>query len=103
MFKRRGQATLEYVVLIIIVIGAVMSIGNYFKRALQGRWKAAVDDVGDQYDPRFTNTAITHKLLSNAEVQVYSVPGSEGGIWTMRQDTTNSVETKTGFSRIGAD
>lgn len=47
--KRKAQSTLEYAVLIIIVIGALLSIQQYVKRGLQGRMRQAADDIGDQY------------------------------------------------------
>ena len=45
----KGQNTLEYIVLIIIIIGALLSIQVYIKRGVQGRLKQATDDVGDQF------------------------------------------------------
>ena len=53
--KKKGQSTLEYAVLIIIVIGALLSIQTYIKRGVQGRLKSASDDIGDQYSPGNTN------------------------------------------------
>jgi hypothetical protein len=47
--KRKAQSTMEYAVLIIIVIGALLSIQQYLKRGLQGRMRQAADDIGDQY------------------------------------------------------
>ena len=47
--KRKAQSTLEYAVLIIIVIGALLSIQTYIKRGVQGRLRQASDDIGDQY------------------------------------------------------
>ena len=47
--KRKAQSTLEYAVLIIIVIGALLSIQTYIKRGVQGRMRQAADDIGDQY------------------------------------------------------
>lgn len=47
--NNKGQSTLEYAILIIIIIGALLTIQVYIKRGLQGRWKQATDDIGDQY------------------------------------------------------
>ncbi len=47
--KRKAQSTLEYAVLIIIVIGALLAIQNYIKRGVSGRLRQASDDIGDQY------------------------------------------------------
>ena len=42
-FKLRAQSTLEYVVVIIIVLGVFIVAGAYYKRALQGRYRQAGD------------------------------------------------------------
>lgn len=47
--KQKAQSTLEYAVLIIIVIGALLAIQNYIKRGVSGRLRQASDDIGDQY------------------------------------------------------
>ena len=47
--KRKAQSTLEYAVLIIIVIGALLAIQSYIKRGVSGRLRQAADDIGDQY------------------------------------------------------
>jgi len=62
---RKGQSTLEYVILIIIIMGALMSIQVYIKRGLQGRMKQATDDIGDQYS--VGNTSITKNVWTNSK------------------------------------
>jgi hypothetical protein len=63
--KMKGQSTLEYAVLIIIVIGALLSIQVYIKRGIQGRLRSAADDIGDQYAPGNTNIRQTTTVTSN--------------------------------------
>jgi len=53
--KKKGQSTLEYAILIIIIIGALLSIQIYIKRGIQGQFKKAADDIGDQFSPGNTN------------------------------------------------
>lgn len=53
--QKRGQSTLEYAVLIVIIIGALLTIQTYIKRGVQGRLKSAADDIGDQYSEGNTN------------------------------------------------
>ncbi|MDP2652466.1 MAG: hypothetical protein Q8Q08_00365 [Candidatus Omnitrophota bacterium] len=98
---RRGQSTLEFVTLLIIIMGVFIAAGNYFKRGIQGRWKASIDELGDQYDPRLTNTSIKHILVSNTETRITTI-SAEGGLWSLRDDITNSLEIKTGGTTIGA-
>ena len=98
---RRGQTTLEYIVLIIIVMGALLAISNYFKRGLQGRWKTAIDDMGDQYDPRTADSVIRHTLTQNTNTTIIAM-NDVGGYWTQRTDSSLSTDQKTGNVTVGA-
>ena len=62
--RKKGQSTLEYAVLIIIIIGALLSIQVYIKRGIQGRLKGAADDIGDQFSVGNTNFIQTMTTLS---------------------------------------
>ncbi|VAX37509.1 hypothetical protein MNBD_UNCLBAC01-565 [hydrothermal vent metagenome] len=62
--RKKGQSTLEYAILIIIIIGALMAIQVYIKRGIQGRLKSATDDIGDQFSPGNTNVTVTMKTVS---------------------------------------
>lgn len=41
-----GQSILEYVVVVIIIIAVFLSIGVYYKRSLQGKYRQAGDVLG---------------------------------------------------------
>ncbi|MBF0486418.1 MAG: hypothetical protein HQL16_07895 [Candidatus Omnitrophica bacterium] len=47
--KHNGQSTLEYAILIIIILAAILSLQTYIKRGIGGRLKTATDDIGEQY------------------------------------------------------
>jgi len=51
--RNRGISVIEYCILIIVVMMAVVTMQVYFKRAIQGRWRAAGDSIGFgwQYEP----------------------------------------------------
>ena len=104
MLKRskKGQSVIEYTVLMTVIIAALMTMGSYMKRGFQGRWKDVVDDMGDQYDPRATNTDIQHYIDSTVVTQITAEDLADGsGFWTSRVDETNSLETKEGAMRVG--
>jgi Flp pilus assembly pilin Flp len=111
MRNRRGQTILEYTVIFIIILGVMIAMKDYVKRGVQGRWKSATDDFGDQYDPQSVNSNIMYATLVNSASSVQVFNGScgpplctqpdEQGQWTSRSDQSNSVETKTGNSQIG--
>lgn len=47
--NKKGQSTLEYAILIIIIIAALLSLNVYIKRGVAGRLRSATDDIGDQF------------------------------------------------------
>ena len=63
--RKRGQSTLEYAILIIIIIGALLAIQVYVKRGVQGRLRSAADDIGDQFSPGNTNIRKSTTVLSS--------------------------------------
>ncbi len=99
---RRGQSLLEYSILIIIILGVFLAMNMYVKRGIQGRWKSSVDTLGDQYDPRVTNSLINYSITSSANTSITTQPDNNGSYVTMRVDTSNSVETKAGNTTVGA-
>jgi Flp pilus assembly pilin Flp len=106
MQSRKGQTILEYTVIIIIILGVMITMKNYIKRGVQGRWKATTDDFGDQYDPQHVNSNIVYATLVNATSVVAVVNGKDSagdqGQWTNRLDTSDAVETKTGSTQVGS-
>jgi len=90
--QKRGQSTLEYAVLIVVIIGALLTIQVYIKRGVQGRLKSAADDIGDQYSDGNTNVLQHTQRLSNtvetfnAGVAASSIKGNE-----VTNETENSV------------
>ncbi len=97
----KGQSIMEYTMLIAIIIGAFLGIGQYFKRGIQGRWRAAVDDLGDQYDPRVANTSLRYSIQSNTDSTVLAINAGDEYI-TRKTDTTNMVERKIGYEAVGS-
>ena len=70
--RQKGQSTLEYAILIIIIIGALLSIQVYIKRGVQGRLKQATDDIGGQFSPGNTNVVKTVTTFSQTSETFYS-------------------------------
>ena len=48
---KKAQAVLEYAIVIAVVVGVLLTMKAYLKRGFQGRLKAAVDPIGELYDP----------------------------------------------------
>jgi len=93
--QKRGQSTLEYAVLIVVIIGALLTIQVYIKRGVQGRLRSAADDIGDQYSDGNTNELKTTIRNSTTE-EKFGVTGqgiSESKLLNaeLTNTTTNSV------------
>lgn len=105
MGYRKGQTILEYTVIVVIILGVMIGMKNYVKRGIQGRWKAAIDEMGSQYDPTSINADINYSTQVNSISSVTVLNGTDAaglmGQWTNRLDVSNTLETKTGFSQIG--
>ena len=102
-FRRQGQSILEYTILIIIIIAVFITMQIYIKRGFQGRWKAAVDDLGDQYDPYKSNSISTHNMTSSGETRITVRPMTVAGVdgfYTMREDISSVSENKQGMLKI---
>jgi uncharacterized protein (UPF0333 family) len=56
MKKAKGTITLEYVMIITVVVAALLGMSIYMKRAVCGKWREAADAIGfgKQYDPQKT-------------------------------------------------
>lgn len=88
--RKKGQSTLEYAILIIIIIGALVSIQVYVKRGIQGRLKGAADDIGEQFSPGNTNVQKTVRTIS------YTSDTNFGGVVTsllLNNETTDTKST----------
>jgi uncharacterized protein (UPF0333 family) len=98
--QKRGQSTLEYAVLIVVIIGALLSIQVYMKRGIQGRLKSAADDIGDQYSDGNTNvieTTIKNSSTEeafNAGNSTYVITNANGN-GEVTNTTKNSVVNNT--------
>ncbi len=51
MFKRKGQSTVEYAMIIAIIVGGLLLMQHYVRRGLAGRYRSSSDDLGEQFDP----------------------------------------------------
>lgn len=92
--KKKGQSTLEYAVLIVIIIAALLAMNQYIKRGLQGRLKSATDDIGDQFSPGNTNVTKTITTGVN-EVQQFGINavGVQSTVMLNREITTTNEST----------
>lgn len=90
--RKKGQSTLEYAVLIIIIIAALLAMNQYISRGLRGKLKSSTDDIGDQFSPGNTNVTRVVTSYSNSleqyGVEAVGVQRSQ----LLQRETTNTTE-----------
>jgi hypothetical protein len=92
MFKKirnlKGQSTLEYAILIIIIIAALITLQSYIKRGVQGRLQSSTDTIGDQF-----STASGANYFKQTNTGSYTVEANIRGqanteMWQQQQTNT---------------
>jgi hypothetical protein len=95
--RMKGQSTLEYAILIIIIIGALLTIQTYIKRGVQGRLKGSADDIGEQYSSGNTNVVKSTKT----KVTTKETFGGEAGQGVAKSEIQgNEITNSTSSSQI---
>ncbi len=63
---KKAQSTLEYALIISVVVGALLAMQVYVKRGLQGRLRSAADELGEQYSPGYTTGTISTTVTTTS-------------------------------------
>lgn len=98
MLKRirqfKGQSTLEYAVLVVIIIAALLSLQAYIKRGVQGRLRKSTDDIGDQFS---TTDGASYERTVNSYSKTNDVVSTNGETKStaMEDKYVNTEETVT--------
>jgi Flp pilus assembly pilin Flp len=98
--KKRAQSTLEYAVLMVVIIGALIAIQVYLKRGVQGKLKSSADDIGDQFSPG--NTNLVSVETSHSE-QIQSTGAAAGGQGMSKTEITAESTNSTSAAVIADD
>ena len=75
--KLKGQSTLEYALIIAVVVGALLAMQFYMNRGVQGKLRAAADEVGPQYSAG--NTTYKYTTEQKAPMETRETFGKELG------------------------
>ncbi len=92
---KQGQTFLEFAVLFVVIVGALIAMRSYIQRSIQGRWRDTTESLGGLYDPQATRyLSETMSVNSQTIMQVETDPETQEK-FTTRTDTSNMHETKT--------
>ncbi len=82
--SKTGQSTLEYAILIAVIVGGLIAMQVYVKRGVQGRLRSSADDIGGQYSPGYVESSFTTETSSTTMETV------DAGLTTSQASTTQS-------------
>jgi hypothetical protein len=95
MFNRRAQSTLEYAIIIAVVMAGLWFMQHYLKRGYQGKLRDAADQMGEQYDPAAYTSHFT--LLQNSTVEQRNLNKVQNTNYTQ-----NQINSKIGNENLTA-
>lgn len=90
--KSKGQSTLEYAVLIVVIIAALIAMQVYLKRGVQGRMRESSDQIGEQFSPGFTT--------SNRVRQTYTDSTEHTDAFSTTTEIRNQFQNVVGFENV---
>lgn len=90
--SQRGQSTLEYAVLIVVIIAALIAMQVYLKRGIQGRTRESADQIGEQFSPGAT--------VSNRFTQTWSNTTERSDGFSTTTEIQNQWQNKTGSENV---
>ncbi|MBN2097054.1 MAG: hypothetical protein JW714_01095 [Candidatus Omnitrophica bacterium] len=105
--KNKGQSSLEFALVLICIVGALIAMRIYVVRALQGRFRQAADQIGEQYELGHTHGTLTttiNKQVRNeveSHVEIGSREGLHGYASRSREFIEHDDTTRTGTETVG--
>lgn len=95
-----GQVIVEYAILFVCLVAALLTVQYYIKRAIQGRMRESADSIGEQYAPRHINSEITITQTGTTKIDSRQIPvdGKKFGLETT--SSTDETTTRTGQENL---
>lgn len=90
--SKKGQGTLEYAIIIVVVVAALIAMQWYIKGGYQGKLKQASDEMGEQYSPTHVSSTYTTTTTAN---QQENISGGSLNAGTKPTSTSNYTQNQT--------
>ena len=94
----KAQIALEYAVLIVCVVAALLAMQIYLKRSMSGRLRQQADSLGTQYSPGHTNSTFT--IGSHSHVTSTTEVSGTSNTTTTTSNTDYDIETQSGTENV---
>ncbi len=96
-FNARGQSTLEYAIIIMVVVGALLAMQIYMKRGLEGKLKDSSDNIGAQYSAGNVSSSHTTTTSTSSDEKT-SDQGSFSNV-----DTSSNITGSENIERLDVE
>ena len=96
--ENKAQSTLEFAILIAVIVAALLAMQVYLKRGYQGKMKESADSIGSQFSPGQTTGNYTTHSFTNSSETVDSLAGTTRTHIRAQNTTRNVTENLTNFT-----
>jgi Flp pilus assembly pilin Flp len=95
--KFKGQSTLEYALIVAVVVGGLIAMQIYMKRGVQGKLRESTDQIGEQFDAEKTTVSRTTTRTGSTvqEVKAGVTTSYTGSADSTGSSVQGSAETRT--------
>ena len=110
-FAPCGQTITETAILFLVIVFAFVAMQVYLKRAMQGRLRGNIDQIGEQYDPQKTtseynmthvsNTVTTTETQEGVALNPFGLPSQNRLVTTVVSNTIYDNTVRTGYEDVG--
>jgi hypothetical protein len=87
--KMKAQSTLEYAIIIAVVVAGMVAMQVYLRRGISGKMRTSADSIGDQFDPATSTGSFSTNSTSSSN-EVVETTGVTGTNMTQTQTRTGS-------------
>jgi len=97
--KKRAQSTLEYAILIGVIVAGLIAMQVYLKRGFQGKLRESADSMGEQFSPGYTTSNYTTNSFTNStetlnnEITTTNIQNQVTNRWGNEQVSTFNQES----------
>jgi len=93
LINKRGQSTLEYAILVVVVILALIGIQAYLKRGISGRMRESTDQIGEQFEAGVT----TYNYVTESA----SLTHENQTAWGSTTNYEKQTQQRSGWENVG--
>jgi Flp pilus assembly pilin Flp len=99
--NHKGQSTLEYALIIAVVVAGLLAMQIYMKRGVQGKLRESIDEIGEQYSAGNVTAKYTTQQLGPIVIKEEFGTTAAGGRGASKYEVITPAEitrTATGTS-----